>query len=175
MLWGHMWPHLPLEVLERHRLTQNQWDAHQWLKKILILFSVLCAKCPKVSRVPKSQQTTITSHFGSRTFSLPSFHGLLVTILRLLGSQNTGPSRRGAKEIQNLRHLTPPTITIHQALNPTKWNLGGHPCPQPATLPDTEILQHPSRKNWKGFDSGSISSYSGVILLTLLPRFTFQD
>ena len=34
------------------------------------------------------------------------------------------------------------------------------------------ILQE---KNWKGFDSGSISSYSGVILLTLLPRFTFQD
>ena len=34
------------------------------------------------------------------------------------------------------------------------------------------ILQ---QKNWKGFDSGSISSYSGVILLTLWPRFTFQD
>ena len=174
MLWGHMWLHLPLEVLERHRLTQNQWDAHQWLKKILILFSVLCAKCPKVSRVPKSQQITITSHFGSRTFSLPSFHGLLVTILRLLGSQNTGPSRRGAKEIQNLRLLT--TYKIYPlGLGSYKMKFGGSPLPStshPARQKSFNILQ---QKNGKGFDSGSISSYSGVILLTLWPRFTFQD
>ena len=175
MLWGHMWLHLPLEVLERHRLTQNQWDAHQWLKKILILFSVLCAKCPKVSRVPKSQQTTITSHFGSRTFSLPSFHGLLVTILRLLGSQNTGPSRRGAKEIQNLRHLTP-YKNYPSGLESYKMKFGGSPLPStshPARHrnPSTSF----NKKNWKGFDSGSISSYSGVILPTLWPRFTFQD
>ena len=98
------------------------------IKEILILFSVLCAKCPKVSRVPKSQQTTITSHFGSRTFSLPSFQGLLVTILRLLGSQNTGPSRRGAKEIQNLRLLAP-YKNYPSGLGSYKMKFGGSPLP----------------------------------------------
>ena len=168
-----MWPHLPLEVLERHRLTQNQWDAHEWLKKILILFSVLCAKCPKVSRVPKSQQTTITSHFGSRTFSLPSFHGLLVTILRLLGSQNTGPSRRGAKEIQNLRHLTP-YKNYPSGLESYKMKFGGSP------LPSISHLARHRNPSTKTIESVSILVQfpyiiNGVILLTFGPRFTFQD
>ena len=61
------------------------------------------------------------------------------------------PVEKGRQGNSKSKTSDPPTKTIHQALDPTKWNLGGHPCPQPATLPDTEILQHPSRKKLKGF------------------------
>jgi hypothetical protein len=57
-----------------------------------------------------------------------------------LGLQNTGPSRRGPKEIQILRVLIA-YKNISPCLGPYKMTFVRlHPCPQLATLPDTRNL-----------------------------------
>ena len=82
---------------------------------------------------------------------------------------NTSPSRRGAKEIQNLRLLAP-YKNYPSGLGSYKMKFGGSPLPSTS---HPARHRNPSTKKRKGFDPGSISLYNGVILLTFGPRFRF--